>query len=167
MKLKKLRAIWQRKKNALHKLLKNLLKEKKGEKKQPEIKMEKPLVLVVDDDPVVLKMEYKYLAEDYRVAAVSTPKDALAFLEKARPDLILLDYLMPLMNGGELLEKIRKSPDESIASIPVFFLTSVTDKRVIIECMRLFPQGYLLKPLGKEELLRIVGEFFAKNQIGA
>lgn len=141
--------------------------EKKGEKKQPEIKMEKPLVLVVDDDPIVLKMEYKYLAEEYRVAAVSTPKDALAFLEKARPDLILLDYLMPLMNGGELLEKIRKSPDESIASIPVFFLTSVTDKRVIIECMRLFPQGYLLKPLGKEELLRIVGEFFAKNQIGA
>lgn len=71
---------------------------------------------------------------------------------------------MPLMNGGELLERIRKSPDKSIASIPVFFLTSVTDKRVIIECMRLFPQGYLLKPLGKEELLKIVGEFFAKNQ---
>lgn len=139
--------------------------KKKVEKKQAEIKKEKPLILVVDDDPVVLKTEYKYLVNDYRVAAVGTPKDALAFLDKARPDLILLDYLMPQMNGGELLEKIRSSPDKLRADVPVFFLTSVTDKKVIVECLKLFPQGYLLKPLGKEELLRIVGEFFAKNPV--
>lgn len=131
-----------------------------GKQKQKQ----KPLILVVDDDPVVLRTEYKYLVEDYRVGAVGTAKDALAFLEKAVPDLILLDYLMPEMNGGELLENIRKSGNPAISNISVFFLTGVTDRKVIMECMKLFPQGYLLKPLGKEELLKILSEFFAKNK---
>ena len=135
--------------------------KKKPEQKTDE-KSEKPLILIVDDDPVVLKNEYMCLADQYRVAAVSTAKDALAFLQKAIPDLILLDYLMPQMNGGRLLERIRFTPNKAVANIPVFFLTSVTDKEIVAECLKLYPQGYLIKPLGKEELQKIVGDFFAK-----
>lgn len=132
--------------------------------KKPEtVVQEKPLIMIVDDDPVVLKNEYKCLVEKYRVVAVNSAPSALAFFEKGVPDLILLDYMMPQMNGGELLQLLRGLPDKTIASIPVFFLTSVTDRKLVMECMKLFPQGYLLKPLSKEELQKIVGDFFEKN----
>ena len=124
---------------------------------------EKPLILLVDDDPLFLKTQYSYLATDYRVAAVSSSGDALHFLEKHCPDLILLDYLMPEMNGGELLNKIRTLPVEAYANIPVLFLTSVTDKSIIVQCLKLYPQGYLIKPLSKEELLKAVGDFFSRG----
>lgn len=133
----------------------HLVKEEKPE--------EKKLILVVDDDPIFLKTQYTYLVNDYYVAVVSSGEDALKFLEKNKPDLILLDYLMPKMDGSELLLKIRSMKNEK-ADIPVFFLTSVTDKKVIMKCLSLYPQKYLMKPLEKEELLQIIGDFFAKEQ---
>lgn len=135
--------------------------------KQPveQIVEKKPLILLVDDDPVVLKTEYSYLCNHYKVVAVSSAQDALVFLKKKLPDLILLDYLMPKMNGGELLERIRTSPDKKCAATPVFFVTSVTDKETMTRCLKLYPQGYLLKPVGREDLLKIIEEFFAKNPI--
>lgn len=134
------------------------------EKAEQQKQKEKPMILVVDDDPVFLKTQYTYLAEEYLVAVVNSATDALAFIKKKCPDLILLDYMMPKMNGGELLEKIRALSPEEGKDVPVFFLTSVTDKRVIVQCLSLYPQGYLIKPLSKEELLKIIGDFFAKVQ---
>lgn len=135
--------------------------------KQPEehTAERKPLILLVDDDPVVLKTEYSYLCNDYKVVAVSSAQDALVFLKKKLPDLILLDYLMPKMNGGELLEHIRTSADKKCAATPVFFVTSVADKETMAKCLKLYPQGYLLKPVCREELIKIIGEFFFKNPI--
>lgn len=134
--------------------------EKAGQEKPKE----KPMILVVDDDPVFLKTQYTYLADEYRVAVVNSATDALAFIRKKCPDLILLDYMMPKMNGGQLLEKIRALSPEEGKDVPVFFLTSVTDKKVIVQCLSLYPQGYLIKPLSREELLKIVGDFFVKIQ---
>lgn len=125
---------------------------------------QKKLVLLVDDDPVVLKTEYAYLCNTYQVVAVSSAQDALIFLKKRLPDLILLDYLMPKMNGRQLLEVIRKSQNPQCAATPVFFVTGVTSRKTREECLQLYPQGYLIKPVGKEELLEIVERFFAKNQ---
>ena len=70
---------------------------------------------------------------------------------------------MPEMDGSELLSKIRSRKDEK-ADIPVFFLTSVTDKEIILKCLSLYPQKYLMKPLEKNELLQIIGDFFTKEQ---
>lgn len=124
-------------------------------------KAAKPLVLLVDDDPLILRQEYAYLNENYRVACISKPLEVLLFLHKQHPDLILLDYMMPRMNGYELLEKIRE--DESCKDIPVMFLTAVKDKEKIMDCLKLYPQGYLIKPLGKEELNDAVDKFFARG----
>ena len=71
---------------------------------------------------------------------------------------------MPRMNGGELLQKIREDDDKKVANVSVFFVTSVTDRRVVAECLSLYPQGYLLKPLNREELKKIVGKFFAHRE---
>ncbi len=139
------------------------LRRKRLEEQRENAKGGKYLILLVDDDPVLLKTEYTYLCEDYKVVAVSSAHDALVFLRKKQPDLILLDYLMPKMNGGQLLEKIRNSSDSKCASTPVFFITGVADNRTRAECLRLYPQGYLMKPIGKKELLEIIGEFFSNN----
>ena len=123
----------------------------------------KKRILVVDDDPVFLKIQYTYLSEDYEVVPVCSGSDALKFLDKKIPDLILLDYLMPRMTGFDILEKIRAYPTE-VAKVPVFFLTSVTDKNVIIKCLSLHPQKFLIKPMTKEELLEILNEFFLNEE---
>jgi hypothetical protein len=128
-----------------------------------ERKNTKPLILLVDDDTVLLRTEYAYLSGSYLVAAVSKPEDALRFLVNRIPDLILLDYMMPNINGAQLLKAIRSIQDERCKNIPVFFVTGISDEDVIEECMNLYPQGYMLKPLEKNELLKIVDEFFEKN----
>lgn len=141
-----------------------LQEENKQDNEKTKSHKEKPLILVVDDDPVFLKTQYTYLMEDYRAVVVNSATDALSFIEKKCPDLILLDYMMPNMNGGQLLEKIRTFPTEETREVPVFFLTSVTDKKVIVQCLSLYPQGYLIKPLSKDELLKILSDFFVKAQ---
>ncbi len=124
----------------------------------------KPLILLVDDDAVVLRTEYAYLCQDYRVATASSPQDAMRYLKRYKPDLVLLDYLMPQMNGGKLLEQIRKDSDKKVADVAVFFVTNTTDKRIVTECLKLCPQGYLVKPLKKDELLKTVAGYFAKKE---
>ena len=119
------------------------------------------LIVLVDDDPVVLKQEYSDLADTYMVAAITKPTDALAFVAKKKPDLLLLDYMMPELNGVELLEKIRKLP--GCAGIPAFFLTGVTDRAVVAKCLSVYPQGYLLKPMNRESLLKTLGDYFDEN----
>jgi hypothetical protein len=128
-----------------------------------EKKNTKPLILIVDDDTVLLRTEYAYLNGTYLVAAVSKPEDALRFLVNRVPDLILMDYMMPNINGAQLLQAIRSIPDGRCTNVPVFFVTGINDEKVMEECMNLYPQGYLLKPLEKEELLKIVSEFFEQN----
>lgn len=121
----------------------------------------KKLIMIVDDDPVVLKKEFTDLSGNYTVAALAKPTDVLMFLNKKIPDLMLLDYLMPEMNGSELLAKIRQK--EGCQAVPAFFLTGVSDKAVVAQCLSMYPQGYLLKPMSKEELLKVVGDFFREN----
>lgn len=127
----------------------------------PKKETPKPLVMIVDDDPVVLKKEYSDLSEKYEVAALTKPTDVLLFLNKKIPDLMLLDYMMPEMNGSELLSRIRKK--EGCEGISAFFLTGVSDKAVVAQCLSMYPQGYLLKPMSKEELLQVVDDYFREN----
>lgn len=129
-------------------------------KKELKKKNEKKMILIVDDEPIILKTFFGFLHDKYTVAAVNSAKDAFAFMEKAIPDLILLDYMMPNMNGGEMLKRMRKNILEPCYKVPVYFVTSVIDKDVVLECLAMYPQGYLIKPLGKDELLQVVDTFF-------
>lgn len=131
-------------------------KEKKLEKERTELS--KPKILLVDDDLVILKKEYEDLCDKYRVTAIAKPIEALLYLKKKKPDLILLDYMMPEMNGTKLLEKIREI--EGCEQIPVYFLTGISSGDVVRECLSMVPQGYLLKPMSKEEINKVVGDFF-------
>ena len=118
--------------------------------------MTKKHILIVDDDKNMLKMLRWFLCEEYDVTMVDSGKMALEAVLKHTPDLILLDYMMPLFDGPHVLEIIRKR--EESKNVPVLFLTSVTDKDKILECLSLNPQGYLVKPISRSELLERVAE---------
>ncbi|MCD7708273.1 MAG: response regulator, partial [Clostridiales bacterium] len=107
-------------------------------------------VLIVDDDSGVLKLLRGYLAERYDVATAISGKIALKFLESKKTDLVLLDYEMPGENGADVLKAIRSNP--ATQSLPVVFLTGLTDKDKIQEVLSLNPQGYLLKPIEMDRL---------------
>lgn len=108
-------------------------------------------VLVVDDNPMMLKLIKEHLHEKYDVATAVSGRVALKFLERRTTDLILLDYLMPEESGTVILEKLRAK--EATKDIPVIFLTGVTERKKIKEALILKPQGYLLKPVDRDKLL--------------
>jgi response regulator RpfG family c-di-GMP phosphodiesterase len=114
-------------------------------------------ILIIDDDPMILKMIREYLHDDYDVATALSGKIALKFLEKKKTDLILLDYDMPVMNGPEVLEKLRES--EEINDVPVIFLTGITEREKIQKALCLKPQGYLLKPIDFDKLTETIKKF--------
>lgn len=90
------------------------------------------------------------LEEDYEVAGAISGVQATTFIRKKRPDLILLDYEMPVCDGKMTLEMIRA--DEDMKDIPVIFLTAVNDKANIEAVLKLKPAGYFLKPVVKDRL---------------
>ena len=111
-------------------------------------------VLVIDDDPRMLKMLKEQLHHDYEVATAVNGKIAMKFLESKHTDLILLDYEMPDEKGPQVLEKIRAN--QSTKDVPVIFLTGVTEKEKIQKALVLQPQGYLLKPIDRERLMETI-----------
>lgn len=111
-------------------------------------------ILVVDDDPLMLKMLKEHLHDDYDVATAVSGKIALKFLERKTTNLILLDYEMPGETGPEVLEKLRAN--EATKDLPVIFLTGVSDREKIQEALVLRPQSYLLKPIDREKLLESI-----------
>ncbi len=122
--------------------------------------MDRKHILIVDDDVNMLKMLRMFLQEDYKVSIVDSGKLALDFVVKFTPDLILLDYMMPLFDGPHVMEILRKR--EETKKVPILFLTSVTDRDKIIQCLALNPQGYIIKPVSREDLLARVAEVLAK-----
>ena len=114
-------------------------------------------VLVIDDDPGMLKIIKEHLRENYDVATAISGKIAYKFLENKKTDLILLDYEMPNESGLQVLQNLRNN--EELASIPVLFLTGINDREKIKKVMMMKPQGYLLKPIDKEKLLGTIEQF--------
>lgn len=117
-------------------------------------------ILIIDDDVNMLKMLRYYLQDTYKVTVVNSGKVAADFLLKYTPDLILLDYMMPMFNGAAVLKIIKSR--EATKDIPVYFLTGQTDKTTVMECLSLNPAGYIVKPVAKEALLDKIAEAFAE-----
>lgn len=111
----------------------------------------KKRILVVDDNGMALRAVKAMLEDTYEVTMAISGAQAMTSIGKKRPDLILLDYEMPVCDGRMTLEMIRA--DEDLTNIPVIFLTAINDKENIEAVLQLRPAGYLLKPPIKKRLL--------------
>ena len=109
-------------------------------------------ILVVDDDAEQLSQIKGNLEEFYDVTPVRSGFDALKYLEKHEVDLVLLDYIMPVMDGAKVLYRLRTT--RAHASLPVIFLTGMTERdKVVKTLVELRPQGYIVKPAKKSEIV--------------
>lgn len=124
-------------------------------------KLTRKSILAVDDSVVYLKQINAWFSEKYQVALVNSGLNAIKYLGSHRPDLILLDYEMPICNGKQVLEMIRS--DTECGDIPVIFLTSNSSRDNIIEIMPLNVAGYLLKTLPSENIKNYIDDFFEKQ----
>ena len=112
----------------------------------------KPLILAVDDKPKNLQFLGKLLSDSgYEVGMAQNGQQAINFVNKSEPDLILLDIMMPEMDGYEVCEKLKK--DFSAKHIPVIFLTAKTDPEDIVKGFDTGGVDYVTKPFNSAELL--------------
>lgn len=107
-------------------------------------------ILAVDDNIINLATIEQELKNKYDVVTVNSGARAIRFLNKEKPDLILLDVQMALMDGIETLKEIRTM--ENGAAIPVIMLTSKKDRETVIEGTKLGILDYILKPFDTQDL---------------
>jgi type II secretory ATPase GspE/PulE/Tfp pilus assembly ATPase PilB-like protein/DNA-binding response OmpR family regulator len=112
----------------------------------------KPLILVVDDNPDQLKLMERFLSSNgFRVIAVDSGRKALDAIGEAIPDLILLDVMMPEMDGYEVCSRLQKN--SAAAYIPVIFITALGEEQDKARAFSVGAVDYLAKPVRKETLL--------------
>ena len=130
---------------------------KENQEEQANVKNK---VLVVDDSEFFLKAMQELLEMDYEVTTAKSGLSAIRCITLDRPDLVLLDYEMPVCNGSQVLEMIRA--EEETKDIPVIFLTGKVDKESVQKVIGLKPAGYLVKTLQPSEIKKGVDGFFRK-----
>ena len=114
-------------------------------------------VLVVDDDRVIQQLlEVNLELEGYEVVATAADgKEALEKIAELKPDLVILDIMMPKMDGLEVCRRLRADPD--LAGIPVILLSARAQDMDIREGLEIGASAYLTKPFDPVELLDVVG----------
>lgn len=125
-------------------------------------KHNKKKILVVDDSGTMLRNVKGWLEETYQVTLANSGAMAIKYLATNRPDLVLLDYEMPIVDGKQVLEMIRSEME--FEDIPVIFLTNKGDRETIMNVMALKPQGYLLKSMEPEKIVESIDKFFEERR---
>lgn len=111
-----------------------------------------PKILVVDDQPVnITLMQKKLEREGMTVVSATSGDECLRLVAEEKPDLILLDVMMPGMDGTEVCAALKEHPETS--SIPVIFLTANTSKKDIIQGLGVGAVDYITKPVDLEETM--------------
>jgi DNA-binding response OmpR family regulator len=113
-------------------------------------------ILICDDDPLLVDLlEYRLAARGYAVVVAEDGGKALRRLQEMRPDAVLLDAMMPVIDGYEVLRQIRENPET--ARIPVIMLTARKQEQDIVAALELGANDYLVKPFIPEELIARLG----------
>lgn len=109
-------------------------------------------VLIVDDvDANVLLLKLLLSKAGYKTLTAYNGKDALKIMETNNPDLILLDIMMPIMDGHEVAAQLKEMPDKK--DIPIIFLSALNSSEDIVKGFKLGAADYVSKPFNKDELL--------------
>ncbi|MDO8717189.1 MAG: response regulator [Dehalococcoidales bacterium] len=117
-----------------------------GTKNQP---LKAPVIMVVDDDGAILNLLIRVLEpEGYSVIPAADGQSALALMEKCQPDLLILDITMPVINGLQVLSRVRQRFD-----MPVIMLTANQEDTVMQAARIVGADDYVIKPFSTNDLL--------------
>lgn len=120
-------------------------------------------VLVVDDEPDLLELvRYNLTKAGYEVACVESGEEALAHTRKNRPDLIILDVLLPGLDGMEVCRILRRDPQTT--GIPIVMLTARSEDIDVISGLELGADDYLTKPFSPRVLLARIKALLRRQQ---
>ncbi|MDP2850338.1 MAG: diguanylate cyclase [Sulfuricurvum sp.] len=109
-------------------------------------------ILIVDDEPINISIVAEILRDEYDLLVATNGEKVLQIVSSdPKPDLILLDIMMPGMNGFEVAKVLKKNPDT--VNIPIIFLTAKHDNESIVKGFELGAVDFVSKPFQKEELL--------------
>lgn len=115
--------------------------------------MTAPVILVADDDDLLVGLlEHQLSSKGFSVISESDGEAALARIRDDRPDLVVLDAMMPALDGFAVLSQIKSDPD--LNAIPVIMLTALSGQSDIVSALDKGAADYLIKPFLPEELVR-------------
>lgn len=124
----------------------------------------KPFILVVDDEPNnVILLEELLASEGYITISANGGKEALEVASQSHPDLILLDVMMPEIDGFEVCNRLRQTPQ--LETTPIIFLTALDDEDSKLKGLELMGDDYITKPFNSRLLLAKVANILQLNQI--
>ena len=115
------------------------------------IEQYRPSILVVDDDPINVQLMEAQLVNKYDIVKAFSGEEALDILGREKPDLIILDVMMPGINGYEVCRRIKSSEDTSF--IPVIIVTALSSRDDRLEGIEAGADDFLTKPIDRVELL--------------
>lgn len=123
----------------------------------------KPKILVVDDSVMIRQGMKNLLSKDYDVNVARSGMAAIRAITLDKPDLVMLDYEMPVCDGMHTLEMLRS--EEEYADVPVIFLTGRGDPESVKKVLDLKPEGYMLKYLKPTEIKNRIDEYFNRKRL--
>jgi len=126
--------------------------------------MDKPKVLVVDDEPINIKLMMSVLKRDYEVITAYNGNEALKQVEYISPDLILLDIMMPGVDGYKVCSLLKDN--EKTMSIPVIMVTALAEKEDRIKALKIGADDFMTKPIDIEIVYAKINSLLrVKNRI--
>jgi two-component system, OmpR family, alkaline phosphatase synthesis response regulator PhoP len=123
--------------------------------------MEKRIVLVDDELDIVELLEYQLLKQGYKVFTETNPQNVLALIEEQRPNLVLLDLMMPGTSGLEIYENIKSK--KHLSETAVMFLTASADETKEILAFEMGAQDYIHKPINIKILMSRIDAVFKRQ----
>jgi DNA-binding response OmpR family regulator len=121
-------------------------------------------VLVVDDDPVILKLlEVNFEMEGFQVVRAADGAEGLERAREVRPDIVVLDVMMPRMTGYEMAKALRE--DVGTAHIPIIFVTARAQSSDVERGLELGVDDYVTKPFDPLDLIARVNTLLARSQV--
>jgi CheY-like chemotaxis protein len=123
-------------------------------------------ILLAEDDPsirIIARMTLQKVG-GHEVTVVSNGQEALDKALSENFDLVILDYMMPIMDGLEACQKFKENPD--LKKIPIIFMTAKNQKSDIDEGFKMGALGYIVKPFDAQELCNEIQKIYSKHLFG-
>ena len=124
-------------------------------------KITKKVLIIEDAKHVVMMLESRLRANGYEVISAYDGEQGLERAQKEKPDLIIMDIMLPKLTGDEVCKKLKQ--DKELATIPIIVLTALARRQDIKLAEQLGVDAYITKPFMPDVLLSKIGELIGKN----